>query len=127
MAIGSSKKTSLVQCNIGTKSPVLLCALLPDKNESLQLNLEFEEADEVVFSVIGPRGVYLTGYYLGHSRHSNFDDDSYPFVVWKVSLIGLLIVTLFLSWYSNNICSSITCDEYVIIYMNHDLIDANPK
>lgn len=73
LAIGSSKQTSLVQCNVGNKSPVLLCALLPDKSESLQLNLEFEEDEEVLFSVIGPRGVHLTGFYTGVGR--NFNDD----------------------------------------------------
>ncbi|THF99755.1 hypothetical protein TEA_005392 [Camellia sinensis var. sinensis] len=76
LGIGSSTKTSLVQCNVGDKSPVFLCALLPDKIESCHLELEFEEADEVVFSVIGPRSVYLTGYYLGNGRHSNLNDDT---------------------------------------------------
>lgn len=77
MAIGSSKQTSLVQCNVGDKSPVLLCALLPDKSESLQLNLEFDEDEEVLFSVVGPRGVHLTGFYTSGGRSFN-DDGSYP-------------------------------------------------
>lgn len=76
LGIGSSTKTSLVQCNVGDKSPVFLCALLPDKTESCHLELEFEEADEVVLSVIGPRSVYLTGYYLGNGRHSNLNEDT---------------------------------------------------
>lgn len=80
MAIGPSKQTSLVQCNVGDKSPVLLCALLPDKSESLQLNLEFDEGEEVLFSVIGPRGVHLTGFYTGDGRNFN-DNNSYPFLV----------------------------------------------
>ncbi|XP_074349064.1 peptidyl-prolyl cis-trans isomerase FKBP43-like isoform X3 [Apium graveolens] len=71
LAIGSSKKTSLVQCNVGNKSPVLLCALLPDKAESLQLNLEFDEHEEVLFSVIGPRAVHLTGFYAGNPCDDN--------------------------------------------------------
>ncbi|KAI3764697.1 hypothetical protein L2E82_14710 [Cichorium intybus] len=76
LATGSATIKSLVQCNVGDKSPVLLCALLPDKTESLQLDLEFDEAEDVIFSVIGPRGVYLTGYYVGHSRHSIMQDDT---------------------------------------------------
>jgi FK506-binding nuclear protein len=79
LADGSSPKKSLVQCNVGNKSPVLLCALLPEKTESCQLDLEFEEADEVVFSVIGPRSVHLTGYYVGNSRNSKPDDESESF------------------------------------------------
>ncbi|KAL6965012.1 peptidylprolyl isomerase [Sarracenia purpurea var. burkii] len=76
LGIGSSPKKSLVQCNVGDKSPVFLCALLPDKTESCHLDLEFEEGDEVLFSVIGPRSVHLTGYYLGNGRHSNINDDT---------------------------------------------------
>ncbi|KAJ9563265.1 hypothetical protein OSB04_008425 [Centaurea solstitialis] len=76
LANGSATLKSLVQCNVGDKQPVLLCALLPTKTESLQLDLEFEEAEDVVFSVIGPRGVYLTGYYVGHNRQSNIQDES---------------------------------------------------
>ncbi|KAI3743798.1 hypothetical protein L1987_56865 [Smallanthus sonchifolius] len=79
LAIGTATLKSVVQCNIGDKRPVLLCALLPNKTESLQLDLEFAEAEDVIFSVIGPRGIYLTGYYVGHNRHSNMQDDSESF------------------------------------------------
>ncbi|KAJ0836946.1 putative peptidylprolyl isomerase [Helianthus annuus] len=79
LAVGNATLKSLVQCNVGDKRPVLLCALLPNKTESLQLDLEFDEAEDVMFSVIGPRGVYLTGYYVGHNRHSNMQDDSESF------------------------------------------------
>uniref|UniRef100_A0A7N0ZTQ6 peptidylprolyl isomerase n=1 Tax=Kalanchoe fedtschenkoi TaxID=63787 RepID=A0A7N0ZTQ6_KALFE len=67
LGIGSGTNKSLVQCNVGDKYPVFLCALLPGKTESCGLDLEFEEAQDVVFSVIGPLSVHLTGYYL-HSR-----------------------------------------------------------
>ncbi|KAK3011907.1 hypothetical protein RJ639_011057 [Escallonia herrerae] len=76
LAIGASEGKSLVQCNVGDKSPVLLCALLPDKTESCQLDLEFEEADEVMFSVIGPRSVFLTGYYVDNHRRLKPIDES---------------------------------------------------
>ncbi|CAA0809709.1 Peptidyl-prolyl cis-trans isomerase FKBP43 [Striga hermonthica] len=64
LGIGDATISSTVQCNIGTRSPVMLCVLMPGKMEFFHLNLEFEEADDVVFSVIGPRSVYLTGYYV---------------------------------------------------------------
>ncbi|XP_062157088.1 peptidyl-prolyl cis-trans isomerase FKBP43-like isoform X3 [Alnus glutinosa] len=64
LALGTATAKSVLQCNVGNRSPVYLCALYPVSSESLQLNLEFEEADDVVFSVIGPRSVFLTGYYL---------------------------------------------------------------
>ncbi|CAA0809710.1 Peptidyl-prolyl cis-trans isomerase FKBP43 [Striga hermonthica] len=64
LGIGDATISSTVQCNIGTRSPVMLCVLMPGKTEAFHLDLEFEEADDVVFSVIGPRSVYLTGYYL---------------------------------------------------------------
>nr|GMD71596.1 peptidyl-prolyl cis-trans isomerase FKBP43-like [Ipomoea batatas] len=68
MGIGDSTTRSLVQCNVGNKTPVFLCALLPDKTESCHLDLEFEEEDSVVFSVLGPRSVHLTGYYLRNRK-----------------------------------------------------------
>ncbi|CAB4269757.1 unnamed protein product [Prunus armeniaca] len=34
------------------------------------------ESEEVIFSVIGPRSVHLSGYYLGGHRHRNLDDNS---------------------------------------------------
>ncbi|KAK9199889.1 hypothetical protein WN944_015082 [Citrus x changshan-huyou] len=79
LGIGTAPKKSVVQCNVGDKSPVFLCSLFPEKAESCQLNLEFEEADEVVFSVIGPQSVHLTGYFLGASgQRYNLNDESYP-------------------------------------------------
>ncbi|KAK2979643.1 hypothetical protein RJ640_023571 [Escallonia rubra] len=60
LAPGSLQKKTFLQCNVGDKSPVLLCVLLPDKTESCKLDLEFAEANQVVFSVVGPRAVFLT-------------------------------------------------------------------
>lgn len=92
MGIGDATKTSLVQCNVGNKSPVLLCALLPNKTESCHLDLEFEEAVDVVFSVIGPRSVYLTGYYVNHSRHFNPHSDSYPFFCLNLFVFNVVFI-----------------------------------
>ncbi|OMO51514.1 hypothetical protein CCACVL1_29749 [Corchorus capsularis] len=44
--------------------------------ECCQLNLEFEEAHQVVFSVIGPRSVHLTGYYVSRSSYNHPNDES---------------------------------------------------
>ncbi|CAH8385145.1 unnamed protein product [Eruca vesicaria subsp. sativa] len=60
----------ILQCNVGNKSPLFLCVLSPDKVDSCQLNIEFQEAEDVIFSVIGPRSVHLTGYFLGRSSSS---------------------------------------------------------
>nr|GMC55658.1 peptidyl-prolyl cis-trans isomerase FKBP43 [Ipomoea batatas] len=70
LGIGDSTTKSLVQCNVGNKTPVFLCALLPDKTESCHLDLEFEGEDDVVFSVLGSRSVHLTGYYLSKTCHT---------------------------------------------------------
>ncbi|KAI3428984.1 Peptidylprolyl isomerase [Psidium guajava] len=79
LGIGSATNKSIVQCNVGSKSPVFLCSLFPDRAESSQLNLEFEEAEEVIFSIIGPRSVHLSGFYLGSGRHYTADDESESF------------------------------------------------
>ncbi|KAM5554919.1 peptidyl-prolyl cis-trans isomerase FKBP43-like [Rosa sericea] len=74
LGLGAATKRSILQCNVGNKSPVYLCALYPEKIECLQLHLEFDEADEVMFSVLGPRSVHLAGYYLGGRRPYNPDE-----------------------------------------------------
>lgn len=89
MGFGESSKSSVVQCNVGNRSPVLLCVLLPGRMESSHIELEFEEADDVVFSVVGPRSVYLAGYYVRQSGHSNGRSDTYP-----CSCLWLLIIKL---------------------------------
>ncbi|KAI3977476.1 hypothetical protein MKX01_000389 [Papaver californicum] len=72
---GVLTKRSVVQCNVGDKSPVLLCALVPGNIESCSLNLKFDEEDEVTFSVLGPRSVHLTGFYFGSGRGKGERDD----------------------------------------------------
>lgn len=89
---GTATKKSTLQCNVGNKSPVYLCSLFPEKAESLQINVEFEECEEVIFSVLGPRSVHLSGHYLPRHQHLNFDDDnSYPFVLWGYCLVHHLL------------------------------------
>ncbi|GFQ07619.1 peptidyl-prolyl cis-trans isomerase fkbp43 [Phtheirospermum japonicum] len=69
-------RKTIVQCNVGKRSPVLLCELLTNKIKSCHLYLEFEEPDDVVFLVIGPRSVYRTGYYVQKIRQSNMHSDT---------------------------------------------------
>ncbi|KAL3834582.1 hypothetical protein ACJIZ3_009318 [Penstemon smallii] len=71
LVAGSSSKRSIVQCNVGDNKPIYLCSLLPEKLEACSLNLEFEEEDEVTFSVIGPHSVHLSGFFYG----DNEDED----------------------------------------------------
>ncbi|XP_059666995.1 peptidyl-prolyl cis-trans isomerase FKBP53-like [Cornus florida] len=71
---GSSARKSIVQCNVGDEKPIYLCSLLPERLETCALNLEFEESDEVIFSVIGPDSVHLSGFFLLGSQDSVTDD-----------------------------------------------------
>ncbi|RDX74942.1 Peptidyl-prolyl cis-trans isomerase FKBP43, partial [Mucuna pruriens] len=71
LGLGTSTAKSTLQCNVGKRSPVYLCSLYPGNTESLQLNLELEEVDQVVLSVIGPRSIHLCGYYLATARNTN--------------------------------------------------------
>ncbi|KFK32472.1 hypothetical protein AALP_AA6G246700 [Arabis alpina] len=75
LGLGNGTLSSTLQCNVGGKKPLFLCVLTPNKVDSCQLNLEFEEADEVIFSVIGPRSIHLTGYFLGRSTGFRKNDD----------------------------------------------------
>ncbi|KAK4269564.1 hypothetical protein QN277_022705 [Acacia crassicarpa] len=76
LGVGSAPAKSRLQCNVGNNSPVYLCSLSSGANESLQLNLEFEEVDDVIFSVVGPRGIHLCGYYIGGGRRTNTIEES---------------------------------------------------
>ncbi|BAT91402.1 Peptidyl-prolyl cis-trans isomerase [Vigna angularis] len=76
LGLGTATAKSTLQCNVGNRSPVYLCSLYPGNAESLQLNLELEEVDQVLFSVIGPRSIHLCGYYLATARNANLIDDS---------------------------------------------------
>jgi len=70
----SSTKKSVVQCNVGNRPGVLLCSLLPGRKETCSLNLIFDEEEEVVFSVLGPSSVHLTGYYVPLNEAKGPDD-----------------------------------------------------
>ncbi|KAK3024342.1 hypothetical protein RJ639_043024 [Escallonia herrerae] len=60
LGAGSSTKKSIVQCVVGDKKPIYLCCLLPERPETCSLNLDFEEDEEVKFSVIGPNSIHLS-------------------------------------------------------------------
>ncbi|KAB2596563.1 peptidyl-prolyl cis-trans isomerase FKBP53 [Pyrus ussuriensis x Pyrus communis] len=79
LGLGESKGRSIVQCSIGDKSPIFLCSLLPSKNESVPLDLDFEPIDGLVtFSVIGKRSIYLSGYLVeeGEDERDDYGSDS---------------------------------------------------
>ncbi|XP_023753308.1 peptidyl-prolyl cis-trans isomerase FKBP53 [Lactuca sativa] len=72
---GSSKEKAVVVCNVGDKKPIYLCSLLPKKMETCSLNIEFEEYDEVTFSVEGPHSIHLSGFFYGEKPDSDDEDD----------------------------------------------------
>ncbi|XP_076919086.1 peptidyl-prolyl cis-trans isomerase FKBP53-like [Bidens hawaiensis] len=69
-----SKEKAVVVCNVGDKKPIYLCSLLPRKVETCSLNIEFEEYDEVTFSVEGPHTIHLSGFFYGEKPDSDGDD-----------------------------------------------------
>ncbi|KAJ8552765.1 hypothetical protein K7X08_020158 [Anisodus acutangulus] len=68
LGTGSTKKKTIVQCEVGDKEPIYVCSLLPEKLETCPLNLEFEEEEDVTFSVIGSHNVHLSGFFYGASE-----------------------------------------------------------
>ncbi|KAI3726606.1 hypothetical protein L1987_66404 [Smallanthus sonchifolius] len=63
-ATRNSPARSVVRCSVGDKPAIAICSLSVKELTCCQLELEFEESHDVVFSVTGPRGVYLAGYLL---------------------------------------------------------------
>ncbi|KAE8729921.1 Peptidyl-prolyl cis-trans isomerase FKBP15-3 [Hibiscus syriacus] len=81
LGLGSSKQRAVLQCSVGHKSPIILCSLLPNHNETCSLDLKFDEDDDLVaFSVIGSQSIHLSGYFVaddrGHLR-DEYESDSY--------------------------------------------------
>lgn len=72
---GSSNKKSIVECKVGDKNPIYLCSLLPEKLETCALNHEFEEDEEVTFSIIGPHSVHLSGFFYGDNEDQDIHED----------------------------------------------------
>ncbi|KAF0912168.1 hypothetical protein E2562_013056 [Oryza meyeriana var. granulata] len=70
-----SAARTVVQCNVGSKTPIILCSLNPKLAEMCHLEVELEEDDEVVFSVLGQSSIHLSGYYLRSSGRSSAGDD----------------------------------------------------
>lgn len=68
-------KRSVVQCVVGNKAPIVICSLNPRLAEMCHLEIELEEDGEVLFSVLGPSSVHLSGYYLRPSSRSGAGDD----------------------------------------------------
>ncbi|RCV11171.1 hypothetical protein SETIT_2G165700v2 [Setaria italica] len=66
---------TVLQCNVGNKIPIKLCSLNPKLAEMCRLEIELEEVDDVVFSVIGQSSIHLSGYYVRASSRSNVGDD----------------------------------------------------
>nr|CAB3453051.1 unnamed protein product [Digitaria exilis] len=66
---------TVLQCNVGNKIPIKLCSLNPKLAEMCHLEIELEEVDNVIFSVIGPSSIHLSGYYVRSSSRSNIGDD----------------------------------------------------
>lgn len=67
---------------MGDKNPIYLCSLLPEKLETCALNHEFEEDEEVTFSIIGPHSVHLSGFFYGDNEDQDIHEDChgwYPF------------------------------------------------
>ncbi|GKC44384.1 DNA glycosylase, partial [Tanacetum coccineum] len=63
-AIRTSPARSTVNCSIGDQPEIAICSLIVPNLTCCQLDLEFHESHDVIFSVKGPRGIHLAGYFV---------------------------------------------------------------
>eukprot|EP00252_Welwitschia_mirabilis_P019625 TRINITY_DN4596_c0_g1_i1.p1 TRINITY_DN4596_c0_g1~~TRINITY_DN4596_c0_g1_i1.p1 ORF type:complete len:457 (+),score=162.18 TRINITY_DN4596_c0_g1_i1:1-1371(+) len=80
LGLGSSKQKDesspvVVQCNVGDRPGVLICCLSPKTNASCNLNLMFDEDEDVLFSVLGQTSVHLAGYLMPITEGNNEDEE----------------------------------------------------
>jgi hypothetical protein len=59
-----------VLCSVGDVGPIPICRLIPEKMECCIINLEFEENEDVIFSVYGNQKVYLSVYYVSFGQNA---------------------------------------------------------
>ncbi|KAL0386212.1 UNVERIFIED_CONTAM: Peptidyl-prolyl cis-trans isomerase FKBP43 [Sesamum radiatum] len=80
LGIGIATKKTIVQCSVGRKKrPIILCALVPHIAESCRLELEFDEVHDLIFTVIGPQSIHLTGYFVQDNKPIFPDSDTEPY------------------------------------------------
>ena len=63
-AIRTSPARSTVNCSVGDKPEIAICSLIVPHLTCCQLDLEFHESHDLIFSVKGPRGIHLAGYFV---------------------------------------------------------------
>lgn len=85
---GSAVTKSILQCIVGTRSPVLLCNLIPNIAETCHLELEFREDGKVMFTVIGQGSVHLRGYILHPNLLMSGNGDNLLDIGWPKKLLG---------------------------------------
>ncbi|KAJ0982002.1 hypothetical protein J5N97_010257 [Dioscorea zingiberensis] len=75
LEVHNASDRSVVRCNVGGKSPILLCSLIPNISESCSLELEIEKHRDMVFLVLGANRVYLSGYFLLKESEDVYESD----------------------------------------------------
>lgn len=73
---------SVLQCAVGNNLPISVCSLSMKELHCCPLNLEFEELEDVMFSVVGPQGVYLAGAYLAQCAACTARDGANGFIMY---------------------------------------------
>jgi hypothetical protein len=73
----------VLKCKVGDGTPISLCNLLPGKSETVRLNIEFEEETDILFTVLGPCSVHISGNYL----KSKYPDPSFCFLLPVVDIL----------------------------------------
>lgn len=77
------------------QDPIFLCSLSHGKVECCPLNLEFKGNESVVFSVIGPQSIYLSGYFRADSK----DDDTEHYEMYPSEEFFFLFKLFSIFWY----------------------------
>lgn len=57
-----TSERSILECRVGSRKPVIVCSLVPNRQDSISLDLEFQEKEAVVFYVRGSIAIHLVGY-----------------------------------------------------------------
>lgn len=64
-----TSKRSILECRVGSRKPVIVCSLAPNRLDSISLDLEFHEKEAVVFYVRGSVAIHLADYIPANVGH----------------------------------------------------------
>ncbi|OVA13473.1 hypothetical protein BVC80_499g11 [Macleaya cordata] len=117
----SSTERIYVLTTIGSRLPMILCSLSSFEKITCHLDIQFEEFENVVFSVQGPGTVHLVGYFIRFEETEKNHSSDQPMHIARHCVLNdqLKILLLLLARYRSNVnMNEEQCTRQVVFFVN---------